>query len=170
MKRLMLSFLLLGALLNAEDFDTFIGVEAGSTEIKFNQIDSQRGADYGLRFGFIKDTGRVFLSVNKASPDAIDLYSVALNFDAITPRPYRFNSVFAVRGFIGFHGGIVQIKPDSIDEDEGGMGGGKAGIFLDFPADISLEVGYKVTWAAIDLGTEPVKNYQTLYASYNYTF
>ena len=171
MTRLVLTALLtLGTYLHAGDYDTFIGLEAGSTDLTFNQIDSQRGGELGLRFGFVRDTGRVFLSVNTAGLDHTDLNSVALNFDAITPRAYRFNDSFAVRGFIGVHGGIVQIKSDTFNDDEGGMGGAKAGVFLDFPANISLEIGYKVTFAAIDLGTQAVKNYQTLYAAYNYTF
>jgi len=166
----LMALLTLNTCLYAGNYDTFIGVEAGNTDLSFNQIDSQRGGELGLRFGFVRDTGRLFLSVNTAGLDGADLNSVALNFDAITPRAYRFNDFFAVRGFIGLHGGIVQIKPDTLKDDEGGMGGAEAGIFLDFPANISLEVGYRVTFAAIDVGTQAVKNYQTLYAAYNYTF
>ena len=166
----LMALLTLSTFSHAGDFDTFIGVEGGSTDLTFNQIDSQRGGEFGLRIGFVRDTGRVFLSANSASLDRADLNSLALNFDAITPRAYHFNDSFGVRGFLGVHGGVVQLKPDVIKDDEGGMGGGKAGVFLDFPANISLEIGYKVTWANIDLGTQAVKNYQTIYAAYNYTF
>lgn len=171
MKRLiLLAALALTPLTYAEDFDTFVGIEAGSTSLNFDQMDTQRGGEYGLRLGFIKDTGRVYLSANQASIKESDIQSLSLNFDAITPRAYRFNSVFAIRGLVGLHGGFVQIKPDGMNDDEGAMGGGKAGIFLDFPADISIEVGYKVSWTSLELGTEPVKNCQTVYAAYNYTF
>ncbi len=156
----------------AGNYDTFIGIEAGSTNLTFNQIDSQRGGELGLRLGFVRDTGRVFLSAQTAGLDHARLNTASLNFDAITPRAYRFNDSFAIRGFLGVHGGMAQLKPELLKDkdDEGAVGGAQAGVFLDFPANISLEVGYRATWAAIDLDTEPVKNYQTLYAAYNYTF
>lgn len=171
MKKLIISILLLlSTYLHAGDFDSFIGVEAGSTYLTFDPIGSQRGGEYGLRLGFIKDTGRVFLSVNSADLDNADLNSLTLNFDAITPRAYRFNESFSIRGLVGAHGGIAQIKSDVFNDDEGVTGGAKAGIFLDFPANISIEVGYKFSWTSLEPGTESVKNYQTVYAAYNYTF
>lgn len=170
MKRFSLIALLLASLLHAQDFDTFIGLEAGSTQLNDEQDYSERGGSYGLRLGFIKETGRMFLSSNTASLDNADLNSLALNFDAITPRPYRINSSFSLRGFVGVHGGFAQLKPDDFDDDEGAMGGGQAGILLDFPAEITLEIGYKITWAALDLGSERVKNYQNIYAAFDYTF
>jgi len=170
LKKIILITLFLTAFTQAQDFDTFIGIEAGSTRIQFDQSGSEAGGDYGLRFGFIKDTGRVYLSANRANMDTLSLNNYALNFDAITPRAYRFNDSFAVRGLLGFHLGFTQLKPDNVSDDEGAMAGAKLGVFLDFPADISLEVGLKSTWPALDLATESVKNYQNGYLAFNYTF
>ena len=170
MKKIILLTLLLTALTQAQNFDTFIGIEAGSSHLRLEQSDSQRGQDVGLRLGFVKDIGRVYLSVDSADIDTVSLNSYALNFDAITPRAYRFNDSFAVRGLVGFHLGFAQMKPDNFSDDEGAMGGAKMGIFLDFPADISLEVGIRSTWPALDLGTEAVKSYQNGYLAFNYTF
>jgi len=169
-KILLLALLTLGTLTHAENFDSFIGLQAGSTGVNVEPNESQRGGSYGLRLGFIKDTGRVYISAETAGLDDADLHSIALNFDAITPRSYRFNDSFAIRGFVGLHGGAVQVKPDNLDDDEGAMGGGQAGIFLDFPADITLELGVKGTWASIDFGPENVKNYQNAYVAFDYTF
>ena len=171
-KILLIALLTFGTLSYAEDFDSFIGIQAGATNVNIdtNPSESQRGTSYGLRLGFIKDTGRVYITAQTAGLDDSDLSSIALNFDAITPRAYRFNDSFSIRGFIGLHGGAVQIKPDNFDDDEGAMGGGQAGILLDFPAEITLEIGAKGTWAAIDFGPERVKNYQNIYAAFDYTF
>ncbi len=171
MKRITLtSLLLLSTLLEAVNFDTFIGVEAGSTELNLQHSDFERGESFGARIGFVKNTGRVFINANTTNLDTADLNTFAVNFDAITPSQYRFNDYFALRGFLGVHGGLAQLKLDNFNDDEGGMGGGQAGVFLDFPYDISLEIGYKATWAALDVGVQSVKNYQMIYAAYNYTF
>lgn len=171
MKTLFLAAVLaLATLVHAQDYDTFVGVEVGNTKLIFDQMDSQRGSEYGVRLGFIRDTGRVCLSANKTALKETDLNSLSVNFDAITPNSYRFNDSFSLRAFIGVHGGFVEAKADNFADDEGAIGGAEAGIFLDFPANISIEVGYRATWADIEFGTEPVKNYQTAYAAYNYTF
>jgi len=171
MKNFALIILLaLGTLLQAENYDTFIGIEAGSTKVRLDQSDSERGGEYGLRIGFIRDTGRAYISGSMADLDHAKLYNIALNFDAITPRAYHFNDSFALRGFLGVHGGYTQIDPDNFSKDESGMGGGKAGVFLDLPANISIEIGYKVTWTSVKIGNESVQNYQKIYAAYNYTF
>jgi len=167
---LFIGLLTLSTLTLAKDFDTFIGVELGSTNLQFDQVDSQRATDYGFRLGFTKDTGRVYLSVNRASFDAITLTSTALNFDAITPRAYRFNDSFSLRGLLGLHAGFAQIDPDNLAKDEGAMGGAKAAMLLDFPADITLEVGISGTWPALYAGTVAVKNYQHAYLAFDYTF
>jgi len=171
MKKILTALLIVASsLLQAGDFDTFIGVQAGSTSMQFQESDSQSGGSYGLRLGFIKDTGRVYLTGETASVDDSDLNSVALNFDAITPRAYKFNDSFAIRGFIGVHGGYVELKPDNVAKDDGVMGGGQAGILLDFPASITLEIGIKGSWPALDYGTETVDSYQNIYAAFDYTF
>ena len=171
MKKIFITLLLLASsLLQAEGFDSFIGVQAGSTNLQFQESNSQSGGSYGLRLGFIKDTGRVYLTGETASIDDADLNSVAVNFDAITPRAYKFNDSFAIRGFVGVHGGYVQLKPDGFADDDGVMGGGQAGILLDFPADITIEIGYKGSWPALDFGTESVTSYQNAYLAFDYTF
>lgn len=162
--------LAVNSLLQAEDFDSFIGLQAGRTNLQFEKSDSQSGGSYGLRLGFIRDTGRLYLTGERASIDDADLNSISVNFDAITPRAYRFNDSFSIRGFVGLHGGYVQIKPDNVSNDEGVMGGGQAGILLDFPANITLEVGYKGSWPALDVGNESVKNYQNAYIAFDYIF
>jgi len=167
---LFVALLTLSTLALAKDFDTFIGVEAGSTNLQFDQTDSQRGNDYGLRLGFIKDTGRVYLRINNASFDASSLTSTSLNFDAITPRAYRFNDSFSLRGLLGLHAGFVQISPDNLAKDDGAMGGVKAAMLLDFPANITLEVGIDSTWPALYAGAQAVKNYQHAYLAFDYAF
>jgi len=169
-KLLFVALLSFSALVHAENFDSFIGLQAGSTNLQFYQNDSQSGGSYGVRLGFIKDTGRVYLSGETAGIDNADLNSVLLNFDAITPRAYRFNDSFAIRGFIGAHGGYVQIKPSGAVDDDGAVGGGQAGILLDFPASITIELGYKASWPALRAGNDDVKNYQNAYAAFDYTF
>ena len=169
-KILFMTLLTLSTLAQAKDFDTFIGLEVGSTNLQLDQIDSQRGNDYGLRLGFIKDTGRVYLSVNNASFDTSTLRSTALNFDAITPRAYRFNGSFSLRGLVGLHAGVVQISPDNLAKDNGAMGGAKAAILLDFPADITLELGINSSWPTLDAGTQAVKSYQHAYLAFDYIF
>lgn len=171
MRKIFITLLLVASsLLQAEDFDAFIGLQAGSTNLQFEETDSQSGGSYGLRLGFIKDTGRVYLTGESASIDDADLNSITVNFDAITPRAYKFNDSFSIRGFIGVHGGYVEIKPDNLAKDDGVVGGGQAGILLDFPANITIEIGYKGSWPAIDYGNESVKNYQNAYAAFDFVF
>jgi len=171
MRKIFIALLLAtSTLLQAENFDTFIGIQAGSTNLQFEKEDSQSGGSFGLRLGFIKDTGRVYLTGETASLKDADLNSVALNFDAITPRAYKFNDSFSIRGFVGVHGGYAQIKPDDFVTDDGLMGGGQAGILLDFPANITIELGYKGTWPALKYGDETIRNYQNAYAAFDYTF
>ena len=170
MKRLLIALLTLSTLIQAEDFGSFIGVQAGSTNMNIDKVDSQSGGGLGLRLGFIKDTGRVYIVANTASLDDADLNTVAISFDAITPRAYRFNDSFSVRGFVGIHGGYAQLKPDNFGNDDGIMGGGVAGILLDFPANITLEIGYRGSWADLDFGPNSVKNYQNAYAAFDFQF
>ena len=171
MKKILIALLLAGSsFLHAGDFDTFIGAQVGSTSLQFDEAESQSGGSYGLRLGFIKDTGRVYLTGETASIDKADLNSVALNFDAITPRAYKFNDSFAIRGFVGVHGGYVQLKPDDFSKDDGVMGGGQAGVLLDFPASITIEIGLKGSWPALDYGDDTVTSYQNAYAAFDYTF
>ncbi|PHR59416.1 MAG: hypothetical protein COA44_00280 [Arcobacter sp.] len=170
-KKILLSFLLTaGVLLQAEDFDSFIGLQVGSTNLQYEESNSQSGGSYGIRLGFIKDTGRVYLTGETASIDDADLNSITVNFDAITPRAYKFNDSFSIRGFVGVHGGYVEIKPDNLVKDDGAVGGGQAGILLDFPANITLEIGYKASWPAIDYANETVKNYQNAYLAFDFVF
>ncbi len=167
---LLFILLTLSTLLYAEDYDTFIGIEVGRTTLNIEDDISDNGINYGARIGFIRDTGRVFLSLNSATLDDTDIVSAAFNFDAITPRAYRFNEYFSVRAFVGLHGGFTKHSPDVLDDDEGVMGGGQAGLLLDFPADITLEVGYKATWADINYGPLLVENCQNIYLAFDFVF
>ncbi|MDF1880554.1 hypothetical protein JHD50_04435 [Sulfurimonas sp. MAG313] len=169
-KILFIALLTFTTLAQSQSFDSFVGVQAGSTNLQINNFSAQRGASYGLRLGFIKDTGRVYLSVENAGLDNADLLSVALNFDAITPRPYRFNDSFALRGFVGAQAGASFITPNTFKNDEGIMGGGQAGILFDFPAQITIELGYKGTWTAAKYANSGIKNYQNFYLAFDYTF
>ncbi len=172
MKKITLLTLLLSTLVQAEDFDTFIGAQVGSTKIRVEPTLSESGTSYGARIGFIRETGRVYLSANTADLDTADLTTVLVNFDAITPTAYRFNDYFAVRGFVGVHGGYAQLKLSGslVADDEGVSGGGQAGILFDFPANITLEAGYKASWAAVDYGTQAIKNYQNAYLAFDFIF
>ncbi len=169
-KTVLTTLLLFSTLSHAQDYDTFVGLEVGRTNLNIENDISDNGINYGARLGFIRDTGRVYLTVNSATLEDTDIASAALNFDAITPRAYRFNSAFSVRAFVGLHGGFTQHSPDNLDEEEGLMGGGQAGLLLDFPADITLEIGYKATWADIQYGQLRVENVQNLYAAFDFVF
>lgn len=172
MKKFTLFTVLLSTFLQAENFDTFIGAEIGNTKMRVEPNISESGTSFGGRIGFIRETGRVFISANSAGIDSADLNTVLVNFDAITPRAYRFNDSFAIRGFVGVHGGYAQLKPSQslVSDDEGIAGGGQAGILFDFPANITLEAGYKASWASLDYGTVPVKNYQNAYLAFDFIF
>jgi len=171
MKRILLiAFLTLATFIHAKDFNTFIGAELGSTNLKFDQIDSQRGNTYGIRLGFVKDTGRIYLNLKHAVFDTSSLLSTALNFDAITPRAYRINESFSLRGLIGLHAGFAQINPDNLSKDDGAMGGAKAAILLDFPKNITFELGIDSTWPSLDVGAQSIKDYQDVYLAFDYTF
>lgn len=170
MKRLVFTLLTLTVLTHAQDFGTFIGLQGGASNINIDKENSQSGGSYGLRVGFIKDTGRVYLSGSMGALDDADLNTVDLNFDAITPRAYKFNDSFSIRGFVGVHGGYAQLKPDDFGDDDGVMGGGVAGILLDFPSNITIEIGYKASWADLDYGDNNVKNFQNAYGAFDFKF
>ncbi len=165
-----ITFLTFTSLLQAEHFDTFVGMQVGVANESYNDDSSDTGIDYGLRLGFIRDTGRVYLSANIANLDNAEFKSASLSFDAITPSKYRFNDAFALRAFIGFHGGYGELDPINFKKDEGLYGGGQTGILLDFPASITFELGVNASWSDIDYGPTKLNNFQTVYLAYDFIF